>query len=249
MATYNDHSEFKLRSERRMPDLFLPFSVCLQPVCFFFLMSCQGPGPPKTLWVKGGLKPQNGTGTGGLQLANDALWHTDLETAVPLDQTVIIWYLPLPCIILDVMHLVCLFVCLFCIIMPPLSSFPETPTSWCYSIFSVDLNLEVVEEVKLSKCSSVSFFISVWIEWAKKKKLVQYGLIKLAITGKVKSPLFTPTHFWTWRWLFVDETGCIISFRVCTPAPTFYLLKSMSSIYSECYLLRFKIRRSGNHGI
>lgn len=113
VATYNDHSEFKLRSERRMPDLFLPFSVCLQPVCFFFLMSCQGPGPPKTLWVKEGLKPQNGTGTGGLQLANDALWHTDLETAVPLDQTVIIWYLPLPCIILDVVHLSALFVCLF----------------------------------------------------------------------------------------------------------------------------------------
>lgn len=146
----------------------------LSPTSLFFLMSCQGPGPPRTWWVKGrGVKTPKWDWDRGLQRANDALWHTDLETAVPLDRTVIIWYLPLPCIILDVVHLSALFICLFVL-------YNNAPSI----VLSLNPNLLVlqhlfrwfksgssnqIEEVKLSKCWSVSFFIPVWIEWAKKK--------------------------------------------------------------------------------
>lgn len=64
----------------------------LSPTSLFFLMSCQGPGPPRTWWGKGGggvKTPKCDWDRGGLERTNYALWHTDLRTAVPLNRTVI----------------------------------------------------------------------------------------------------------------------------------------------------------------
>lgn len=91
--THNGHSasEFKLRSEGTRltcsSPSFLPGS--LSPTSLLLLMSCQGPGLPRT--EGGGQSPNMGW---GCWWATDALWHGGLETAVLLDQTVIARYPP-----------------------------------------------------------------------------------------------------------------------------------------------------------
>lgn len=68
VATCNDHSEFKLRSERRMPDLFLPFFLAWQFVSNQSVFSDELPGtrPTQDLVFKGGgQNPKMGLGWGG----------------------------------------------------------------------------------------------------------------------------------------------------------------------------------------
>lgn len=135
----------------------------------------------------------------------------DLETAVQRDQTVIARYPPQRRINSESVSVAA---------CPPPSFIPSlNPASWCCGVlmFSIDPNLGA--QAKSNKqnervCVCVCFVS----EWSRSKD--EMCRERPAATIKVKSSLFFFFLYTQriicgeYRWLFVDESGCIISFRL-----------------------------------